>query len=147
MYEYRSFRLIRTFKRKTGRSLSTSHHIPWAKLNSGVTQCSVHCLHVPSAYASFPSALPQTGALRAQDPDPWKGPPITVDVADLSEYVGQPPFSSDRIYERTPVGVVMGLAWTSMGGNALYIEAATVEKAEGKGSLKTTGAPPDVAEQ
>lgn len=74
-----------------------------------------------------------------QDPDPWKGPPLTVDVADLSSYIGQPPFSSDRIYERTPVGVVMGLAWTSMGGNALYIEAATVERAEGKGSLKTTG--------
>ena len=63
-----------------------------------------------------------------------------MDVKDLTEYVGQPPFSSDRIYERTPVGVVMGLAWTSMGGNALYIEAATVERAEGKGSLKSTGA-------
>lgn len=62
-----------------------------------------------------------------------------MDVKDLTEYVGQPPFSSDRIYERTPVGVVMGLAWTSMGGNALYIEAAMVEKSAGKGSLKTTG--------
>ena len=75
-----------------------------------------------------------------QELDPWKGPPITVDVSDLTGYIGQPPFSSDRIYERTPVGVVMGLAWTSMGGNALYIEAATVERAEGKGSLRTTGA-------
>lgn len=77
--------------------------------------------------------------VRHQDLDPWKGPAITVDVKDLTEYVGQPPFSSDRIYERTPVGVVMGLAWTSMGGNALYIEAAMVEKSAGKGSLKTTG--------
>ena len=34
----------------------------------------------------------------------------------------------------------MGLAWTSMGGNALYIEAAVVEKGEGKGGLRTTGA-------
>ena len=33
----------------------------------------------------------------------------------------------------------MGLAWTSMGGNSLYVEAAGVEKAEGKGSLRTTG--------
>jgi ATP-dependent Lon protease len=37
------------------------------------------------------------------------------------------------------VGVVMGLAWTSLGGNALYIEAAVVEKGEGKGGLRTTG--------
>lgn len=35
----------------------------------------------------------------------------------------------------------MGLAWTSMGGNALYIEAAMVESGEGKGGIRTTGAP------
>ncbi len=39
-------------------------------------------------------------------------------------------------------GVVMGLAWTSLGGNALYIEAAVVEKGDGKGGLRTTGEPP-----
>jgi ATP-dependent Lon protease len=75
-----------------------------------------------------------------QDLGPWKGPAITVDATDLSDYVGQPPFTSDRIYGRTPVGVVMGLAWTSMGGNALYIEAAMVESGEGKGGIRTTGA-------
>ena len=73
---------------------------------------------------------------------PWKGPAITVDAPDLSDYVGQPPFTSDRIYGRTPVGVVMGLAWTSMGGNALYIEAAMVEAGEGKGGIRTTGMRP-----
>jgi Lon protease (S16) C-terminal proteolytic domain len=36
----------------------------------------------------------------------------------------------------------MGLAWTSLGGNALYIEAAIVEKGEGKGGLRTTGQAP-----
>ena len=36
----------------------------------------------------------------------------------------------------------MGLAWTSLGGNALYIEAAVVEKGEGKGGLRTTGRAP-----
>lgn len=33
----------------------------------------------------------------------------------------------------------MGLAWTAMGGSTLYIEAASAEKGEGKGSLKVTG--------
>ena len=65
-----------------------------------------------------------------------------VQESELGDYVGQPPFTSDRIYQATPPGVVMGLAWSSQGGNSLYIEAASVEKGEGKGSLKTTGTPP-----
>ena len=62
-----------------------------------------------------------------------------VNVDDLQGYVGQPPFTSDKIYDTTPAGVVMGLAWTAMGGNTLYVEAAAVEAAEGKGSLLSTG--------
>ncbi|MCP9257867.1 Lon protease-like, mitochondrial [Dirofilaria immitis] len=34
-----------------------------------------------------------------------------------------PKFTSDRLYDVTPVGVIMGLAWTAMGGSSLYIEA------------------------
>ena len=63
---------------------------------------------------------------------------IIVGENDLNDYVGQPPFTSDRIYEITPPGVVMGLAWSSQGGNALYVEAASIEKRENRGSLKTT---------
>jgi hypothetical protein len=37
---------------------------------------------------------------------PWSGDPLTVDVKDLTDYVGQPPFTSDRIYDRTPAGAV-----------------------------------------
>ena len=37
--------------------------------------------------------------------------PVRVDVGDLKGYLGQPPFTSDRIYDQTPPGVVMGLAW------------------------------------
>lgn len=72
---------------------------------------------------------------------------IVISPDDLKDYVGPPPFTSDRIYETTPPGVVMGLAWTSMGGNSLYIEAAGVEKGEGKGSLRTTGQLGDVMKE
>ena len=71
---------------------------------------------------------------------------IVVQESELGDYVGQPPFTSDRIYQATPPGVVMGLAWSSQGGNSLYIEAASVEKGEGKGSLKTTGRPPSFSD-
>ncbi|EDQ89858.1 uncharacterized protein MONBRDRAFT_16820 [Monosiga brevicollis MX1] len=47
---------------------------------------------------------------------------LRVDASNLSDYVGQPVFLSDRLYEQTPPGVVMGLAWTAMGGSTLYIE-------------------------
>lgn len=55
----------------------------------------------------------------------------------LHEYLGKPIFTSDRFYERTPVGVCTGLAWTSMGGATLYIEAIKV--AAEKTEMKLTG--------
>jgi Lon-like ATP-dependent protease len=42
-------------------------------------------------------------------------PKIEITRADLKEYVGSAPFSKERMYDVTPPGVVMGLAWTSMG--------------------------------
>ncbi|KAL8923122.1 MAG: hypothetical protein Q9208_004806 [Pyrenodesmia sp. 3 TL-2023] len=48
---------------------------------------------------------------------------ITIDRTNLKDYVGPPIFTSDRLYETTPPGVAMGLAWTSMGGAALYVES------------------------
>ena len=57
---------------------------------------------------------------------------IQVAPSNLHEFVGNPIFTSDRMYETTPPGVVMGLAWTAMGGTTLYVE--TVLSQQGKGS-------------
>ena len=48
---------------------------------------------------------------------------VTISKDNLKDYVGPPVFTSDRLYESTPPGVAMGLAWTSMGGAALYVES------------------------
>ena len=48
---------------------------------------------------------------------------VNIDRGTLKDYVGPPVFTSDRLYETTPPGVAMGLAWTSMGGAALYVES------------------------
>lgn len=40
---------------------------------------------------------------------------IDITPENLKDYVGPPVFHSDRLYDKTPPGVVMGLAWTSMG--------------------------------
>lgn len=47
---------------------------------------------------------------------------VSITKDNLKDYVGPPIFTSDRLYDFTPPGVAMGLAWTSMGGSALYIE-------------------------
>ena len=40
---------------------------------------------------------------------------IVIDENNLQEFVGKPIFTSDRMYELTPPGVSMGLAWTASG--------------------------------
>ena len=45
---------------------------------------------------------------------------VQVTEKDLQDYVGKPVFNSDRIYDETPPGVVMGLAWTSLGTFCLW---------------------------
>jgi len=62
---------------------------------------------------------------------------IHITESNLIEYLGKPIFTSDRFYDRTPVGVCMGLAWTSLGGATLYIEAIKV--AGEKTEMKLTG--------
>ena len=41
----------------------------------------------------------------------------SVSSDNLADFVGKPVFTTDRLYEETPAGIVMGLAWTAMGEN------------------------------
>ncbi|XP_040161746.1 lon protease homolog, mitochondrial isoform X1 [Anopheles arabiensis] len=82
-----------------------------------------------------------------------------VSGTNLSDLLGKPIFTQDRMYESTPPGVVMGLAWTAMGGSALYIETAKrkllqpmdtngdSKQAPGDGSLELTGHLGDVMKE
>ncbi|KAG8363897.1 hypothetical protein BUALT_Bualt19G0070300 [Buddleja alternifolia] len=72
---------------------------------------------------------------------------VLVDSSNLVDFVGKPVFHAERIYDQTPVGVVMGLAWTSMGGSTLYIETTQIEQGEGKGALNVTGQLGDVMKE
>ena len=63
----------------------------------------------------------------------------------LSHFLGKPKFTTDRFYERTPVGVCMGLAWTSMGGATLYVEA--IRAPAEKRMMKLTGQAGDVMKE
>jgi Lon-like ATP-dependent protease len=65
----------------------------------------------------------------------YEGDPIKIGDSDLKEYVGLPPFAQDKFYDTTPSGVVMGLAWTAMGGATLYVEAAPIVDVSGPHNL------------
>ncbi|KAG5871331.1 hypothetical protein JTB14_034354 [Gonioctena quinquepunctata] len=67
---------------------------------------------------------------------------VQVDAQNLQLFVGKPVFTHDRMYPITPPGVVMGLAWTAMGGSTLYIETTTrrlPSEKDTEGTLEMTG--------
>ena len=74
-----------------------------------------------------------------------KHKPYAISEDNLKEYLGKPIFTSDRYFEETPVGVCMGLAWTSHGGATLYVEAIKV--ASEKTEMKLTGQAGDVMKE
>ncbi|XP_017842207.1 lon protease homolog, mitochondrial isoform X1 [Drosophila busckii] len=81
-----------------------------------------------------------------------EGEEFAVNAENLTTFLGKQIFSSDRMYNITPAGVVMGLAWTAMGGSALYIETSRrhirPEKPESNaGTLHLTGNLGDVMKE
>ncbi|KAJ3310090.1 ATP-dependent Lon protease pim1 [Blyttiomyces sp. JEL0837] len=74
---------------------------------------------------------------------------LNISKDNLKEYVGSPVYTSDRMYDTTPPGVIMGLAWTAMGGSALYIESV-LESAisdQSKAQFHRTGQMGDVMKE
>ncbi|MBK8489761.1 MAG: endopeptidase La [Saprospirales bacterium] len=61
---------------------------------------------------------------------------ITVGPEDLKEYLGPSRFSNDVYQKGLVPGVAVGLAWTQVGGDILFIE---VSLNKGKGALAMTG--------
>ena len=47
---------------------------------------------------------------------------VFVDEKQLEQYLGKERFHVDRINEQDEIGIVRGLAWTSVGGDTLQIE-------------------------
>ena len=67
-----------------------------------------------------------------------------VDEKQLEQYLGKERFHVDRINEQDEIGIVRGLAGTSVGGDTLQIE---VNVMPGKGEFKLTGQLGDVMKE
>ena len=69
---------------------------------------------------------------------------ISITTRNLKEYLEKEVFEIEEADKQNVVGVVNGLAWTSVGGDVLKIEAI---KIKGKGSLQLTGSLGDVMKE
>lgn len=69
---------------------------------------------------------------------------IKVTVSNLEQFLGKPRYSLNPANEKDDVGIVRGLAWTSVGGDTLEIE---VNVLPGKGEFALTGKLGDVMKE
>lgn len=69
---------------------------------------------------------------------------IKVTEQNLSKFLGKVKYDSDKKNEHDEIGIVRGLAWTSVGGDTLEIE---VNIMPGKGEFKLTGQLGDVMKE
>ncbi len=69
---------------------------------------------------------------------------VRVSATNLEEFLGTPKYRQDKKNKKNEVGIVRGLAWTSVGGVTLEIE---VNVMPGKGNLVLTGKLGDVMKE
>lgn len=69
---------------------------------------------------------------------------FTIDKAAVEKYLGKPIFAEEEVKRADRPGMAVGLAWTSMGGDTLIIEAVATP---GKEGLTLTGKMGDVMKE
>ncbi|MDO4730716.1 MAG: endopeptidase La [Clostridia bacterium] len=69
---------------------------------------------------------------------------VSVDIKQLKIFLGAEKFKDDSLEKKDMVGLVNGLAWTSVGGQMLQIEVALLP---GNGKLELTGSLGDVMKE
>jgi ATP-dependent Lon protease len=69
---------------------------------------------------------------------------VTIRAGQVEKFLGAPKYKQDKIYPADEVGLVRGLAWTSVGGEVLDVEAIAMD---GSGKLELTGNLGDVMKE
>ena len=75
------------------------------------------------------------------------GKTLTVTSKEIEKYLGKPVFNEEEIIKADKPGTAIGLAWTSMGGDTLLIEAMDLPSSSGSGGLQLTGQLGDVMKE
>lgn len=69
---------------------------------------------------------------------------VSITPHNLEKYLGPKQFLFDTVFDEDQIGVVTGLAWTSVGGVTLFVEVNTMD---GDGKLQLTGQLGDVMKE
>lgn len=69
---------------------------------------------------------------------------LQITTSNLSEFLGKEKYHQIKANKKPEIGIVRGLAWTSVGGDTLEIQVNTMP---GKGELKLTGQMGDVMQE
>lgn len=69
----------------------------------------------------------------------------TIDIPEVRKYLGKAVFDESQIKTASVPGTAIGLAWTSMGGDTLLLEAIAIKSS--KGGLQLTGQMGDVMKE
>lgn len=69
---------------------------------------------------------------------------VSITNSNLKEYLPKTVFEIDEVDKENSVGIVNGLAWTSVGGDVLKVEAIRIQ---GKGGIQITGSLGDVMKE
>ena len=69
---------------------------------------------------------------------------VTITQQNLKEFLPKSVFEIDEVEKEGSVGIVNGLAWTSVGGDVLKVEAIRIQ---GKGGIQITGSLGDVMKE
>ena len=69
---------------------------------------------------------------------------VTVKDADLIKYLGKHRYKPEVILENDEVGIINGLAWTSVGGEIMQLEVASMQ---GTGKIELTGSLGDIMKE
>jgi len=69
---------------------------------------------------------------------------VTINQQNLKEFLPKSVFEIDEVDKEGSVGIVNGLAWTSVGGDVLKVEAIRIQ---GKGGIQITGSLGDVMKE
>ena len=73
-----------------------------------------------------------------------KSTTVKISVKNLEKYAGQPKVQSEVVGRAPELGVAIGLAWTPVGGDIMFIEAIRMP---GKGQITLTGQLGDVMKE
>ena len=69
---------------------------------------------------------------------------LSVRAGQVEKYLGPPKYKDSKLYPKDEVGLVRGLAWTSVGGEVLDVEVSVMD---GTGKLQLTGNLGDVMKE